>query len=95
MLPAHVAAVQEHDISRFEDIRGRSLPQGQVFHIGGSTDEAVVDLHDRSEIQSSSGPGLCHQSDVDLPGLQHLQGMGGGLAFDGDVHMGILFHKAL
>ena len=94
MFPAHVAAVQKNDISGLKNIRAGAFPKQQVFHIGWRADKAVPDSHDRGKGEAPFCFWFRLKADVDFSGLQHFQGMNRRLAFNGNIYMGVLLHKA-
>ena len=60
----------------------------EVFQIGRSTDECIADFHYRLEVEAFFAFGFRHESDIDLSGIQHVEGLVGGLALDGEFTCG-------
>ena len=54
----------------------------EVFQIGRSTDECIADFHYRLEVEAFFAFWFRHESDIDLSGIQHVEGLVGGLAGD-------------
>ena len=64
-----------------------------VLQVAGGGHEDILDFHNRQKHQVLQGPGLCHQSDINLLLLHHGQCAGGRLAFDGDFDVGVLLNE--
>ena len=73
-------------------LSGETTEIVQIFLCGH---KGVLDLHDGREGQGTQPFRLSGKAQIQLPLLQHLQGVAGGLAGDGDPEMGVQLDEIL
>ena len=59
----------------------------KILQVGRRTDEDIADFHQGLEVESFSVFWLSDKADIDLSGIEHVEGLVGGLALDGDVYV--------